>query len=163
MTSSRVLVPVAVAAAVLAVVLGVLAMTRWGDSTTTVSPGSPGSGGGAPGSSGTADPGATQPSAPAQDEPMTRFTSVTRGPDDTTLEVSFWGGVEECYRYTVRAEESAAVVRLTLDERRTHDGPCIELAQQYDRTVPLEQPLGDRRVVDAETGETLLGGTGTAG
>lgn len=163
MTSSRVLVPVAVAAAVLAVVLGVLAMTRWGDSTTTVSPGSPGSGGGAPGSSGTADPGATQPSAPAQDEPMTRFTSVTRGPDDTTLEVSFWGGVEECYRYTVRAEESAAVVRLTLDERRTHDGPCIELAQQYDRTVPLEQPLGDRRVVDAETGETLLDGTGTAG
>lgn len=166
MTSSRVLVPIAVAAAVLAVVLGVLAVTRWGDSTTTVSPGSPGSpgsGGGAPGSSGTADPGGTQPSAPAQDEPMTRFTTVTRGPDDTMLEVSFWGGVEKCYRYTVRAEESAAAVRLTLDEKRTHDGPCIELAQQYDRTVPLEQPLGDRRVVDAETGETLLDGKGTAG
>lgn len=157
MTITKVAVPFAVAALVLAVVLGVLALSDPGDSSGTVSPGGGGSDA-VPGSPGTATP-----SEPAQDQPMTRFTAVTSGPDDTTLEVSFWGGVEECYRYTVRARESADVVRLTLDEKRTHDGPCIELARQYDRTVPLDTPLGDRRVVDAETGETLLDGAGTAG
>lgn len=160
MTIAKVAVPFAVAALVLAVVLGVLALSDPGDSSGTVSPGGGGSDA-VPGSPGS--PGTATPSEPAQDQPMTRFTAVTRGPDDTTLEVSFWGGVEECYRYTVRAQGSADVVRLTLDEKRTHDGPCIELAQQYDRTVPLDTPLGDRRVVDAETGETLLAGAATAG
>jgi hypothetical protein len=73
--------------------------------------------------------------------------------------VRFWGGVETCYAYSVRAEEGDRAVRLTLVERSRSDGPCIELAQQYDRTVHLREPLGDRRVVDAETGETLIGPT----
>jgi hypothetical protein len=90
---------------------------------------------------------------------MSQFTSVSRARDGRALDVRFWGGVEDCYRYTVLAEETARTVTLSRSEERTVDGACIELAQEYERTVPLEQPLGTRRVVDAVTGETLLGPT----
>ncbi len=72
------------------------------------------------------------------------------------LDVTFWGGVEDCYAYTVRAQEGAEVVALSLSERSTFKGACIDMAQEYDRTVRLEQPLGVRRVVDATTGDVLL-------
>ena len=70
--------------------------------------------------------------------------------------MQFWGGVEDCYRYTVRAKETRETVTLTLDEKTTFDGACIDLAQEYDRTVRLEQALGVRAVVGATTGEVLL-------
>lgn len=117
-------------------------------------------GGGVPGSTGTAVPPATPSTAPSTepgpDDPMSRFISVTRGADGRSLDVTFWGGVEDCYAYTVRAEESADVVALSLSERSTFEGACIDMAQEYDRTVRLEQPLGVRRVVDAATGDVLL-------
>jgi len=87
---------------------------------------------------------------------MSRFSSVTRGPDGRSLEVRFWGGVDTCYRYTVDADETGREVSLTLREKTTFDGACIDLAQQYDRTVRLEEDLGIREVVDAVTGEILL-------
>jgi hypothetical protein len=155
-----VVAPVLVALVVLAVVLGVMALAApSGDGPAgTV----PGAGGGAPGSSGSADPAApsTEPGGGADpDAPMSQFTSVSRARDGRALDVRFWGGVEDCYRYTVLAEETARTVTLSRSEERTVDGACIELAQEYERTVPLEQPLGTRRVVDAVTGETLLGPT----
>lgn len=112
-----------------------------------------GSTGGSPGTV-TPEPGVAPPPA----DRMTRFTSVTAAADGRSLAVTFWGGVEDCYGYQVRAEEAADVVELTLQERSRHDGPCIELAQEYTRTVALRAPLGDRPVLDAATGETLLGG-----
>lgn len=158
-----VVAPVAVALLVLAVVLGVMRLADppgegvgGSDAGTGV-----GAGGGSPGNPGSTEvpPTSEPPSQPAPDAPMSQFTSVTRDPDDLSVSVRFWGGVEDCYRYTVDAAEDADVVTLTLREKRTTDGPCIELAQEYDRTVQLEKPLGLRRVVDAKTGETLLGPT----
>jgi len=155
-----VVAPVLAALVVLAVVLGVMALadpSGEGPAGTV-----PGAGGGAPGSSGSADPAApsTEPGGGADpDAPMSQFTSVTRARDGRALDVRFWGGVDDCYRYTVLAEETARTVTLSRSEERTVDGACIELAQEYERTVRLEQPLGTRRVVDAVTGETLLGPT----
>ena len=116
-------------------------------------------GGGVPGSTGSAAPPSAPSTEPGPDKPMSRFTSVRRGADDSALQVRFWGGVEDCYEYAVRAEESADTVALSLSERTMFDGACIDMAQEYDRTVRLDEPLGGRRVVDADTGETLLGPT----
>ena len=127
-----------------------------------------GSGGGAGGSVGTAEPGVApgggdpgQPPPTAAEPPdagrQSRFTAVERAADDRSLTVRFWGGVEDCYAYTVRAVESDESVELTLSERAKGDGPCIELAQEHTRTVELSAPLGPRVVRDAETGESLLG------
>jgi hypothetical protein len=162
-----VVAPVVVALLVLAVVLGVMRLADPpGDGVAGSDPGSDagtgvGAGGGSPGNPGSteAPPTSGPTSQPDPDAPMSRFTSVTRTADDLSVSVRFWGGVRDCYRYTVDATEDTDVVTLTLREKRTTDKPCIELAQEYDRTVPLEKPLGLRRVVDEKTGETLLGPT----
>jgi hypothetical protein len=116
-------------------------------------PGAPGgSGGGLPGVSGTA-----QPVPPG---PPSRFSSVTRGSDDRSLQVTFWGGVPECYSYAVRAVEDHQAVRLRVTETRDPGNRvCIDLAVEVKRTVHLEAPLGLRLVLDAVTGEVLLGPT----
>jgi hypothetical protein len=164
-------IPLAAAVAVLAVILAVVLLT---DSPGSAPAGSGvGAGGGAtgseaPASSGTAgatpsvvppEPGPEPSAGPNPDDRMSRFVSVRPGAEQTTLEVRFWGGVETCYEYSVRTDESDRVVRLRLVERARSKGPCIELAQQYVLTVHLQDPLRGRRVVDADTGETLLAPT----
>jgi hypothetical protein len=74
--------------------------------------------------------------------------------------VTFTGGVDECYGYRVVAAETATRVRLSLTETATSGKVCIDLAQVYDRTVPLASPLGARTVVDAESGAVLFRGSG---
>ena len=164
----RVGVPLAIAVAVLALVLGVIRLVDPpGDGVGGSVVGSPGSGGGGadsggrdePGSSGsavapTADPGDQPGTDP--DAPMSRFTSVTAGADGTSLVVAFWGGVEDCYRYSVIAREADASVTLSLRETSTFDGACIDLAQEYERSVVLDAPLGTRVVLDAVTDDQLL-------
>ena len=161
-------VPFLVAAGVLLVVLAVMGVARLADPPGEGEAGtSPGGGGGSSGSSGSpgsagsplpADP-STDPGAgtqPAQDDLQTRFTSVGVGADEATLDVSFWGGVDTCYRYEVRVDEGPDAVALSLAETHRSDGPCIDLAQEYHRTVALDEPLGERRVRDADTGEVVL-------
>ena len=112
------------------------------------------SGGGVPGSPGSVDP--ASPVAPAV-EPTpasSRFDSVSPVDGGAALAVTFYGGADSCYTYKVVAEESAEQVSLGLVEDRSGE-MCIELAQQYKRTIELEQPLGERVVVDAETGLSL--------
>ena len=162
-------VPFLVAAVVLAVLGLVLGVLRpWTDPTADDSSGrgagpgsgstvgSPGTGGGSSGSSGDASPPATPSAEPGADDPQTRFTAVDLGADGASLDVTFWGGVETCFRYTLRADEDPQLVSISLVEERRTDGPCIEMAQEYRRSVALDEPLGDRRVRDAETGESLL-------
>jgi hypothetical protein len=121
------------------------------------SPGSTGPGGGAvppatPSTAPSAGPGEPVP------DPQSRFTAVSRGDDDRTLDVSFWGGVEACYAYVVRAEEDDRRVRVWLVERTPKSGkPCIDLAQERHATVTLQQPLGLRTVEDGDSGTVLLG------
>ena len=151
-----------VAATVLAVVLTVIALAGRGNDTDPVDsvPGSGSSaGGGTSGSAGSALPPPAASTEPGPDDPMTRFTSVRADASGRTLTVTFWGGVDTCYRYAVRSDETARDVSLSLAEERRGDGPCIEIAQQYERTVRLEAPLGDRQVVDAATGEVVLDAT----
>ena len=155
----RVGVPVAVAVAVLALVLGVIRIVDQGKPDGRSVIGSPGSGGGEPGSSGSVAPPSLAPGDEPTvdpDAPMSRFTSVTAGSDSTSVDVMFWGGVEDCYHYTVVARETGKAVTLSLREATTSDGPCIDLAQEYERSVRLDEPLGVRVVLDAVTGESLL-------
>ena len=122
----------------------------------------PSDGGGAaaasPGSTGTAVPPATPSPTPGPEQPASRFTAVRRGADDRSIDVTFWGGVPECYDYTVQAVEDDQTVSLSVVESRD-DGAtvCIELAVEVTKTVRLDAPLDLRQVVDAETGEVLLG------
>lgn len=158
-------VPFLVAVGVLLLVLAVMGVARLADPPGEGEAGtSPGGGAGSSGSSGSpgsplpADP-STDPGAgtqPAQDDQLTRFTSVGVGADEATLDVSFWGGVDTCYRYEVRVDEGPDGVALSLAETHRSDGPCIDLAQEYRRTVTLDAPLGDRQVRDADTGEVVL-------
>jgi len=159
----RAAVPIAAAVVVLAVVLTVVWLagpSGEGDGVGSAVSSAPGDvptsapGGGDSGSAVPTDPRTTL--VPNPDLPSSRFTSVQPGSGGAALDVSFWGGVEECYEYTVRAEEKGDVVTLSLGEQRTFEGACIDLAQEYDRTVPLTEPLGARRVVDALTGDLLL-------
>ena len=155
----------------LAIVLAVLGIARLvdppgeGEGGSSGSAGSSGSGSSA--LSGSDDRagqcGMTPPSTPSglrtepgPDDPMTRFTDVRAGADGRSVDVTFYGGVDTCYGYAIRADETAKQVALSLSEQRRSDGPCIDLAQEYQRSVPLDAPLDGRRVVDAATGDVLL-------
>jgi hypothetical protein len=127
--------------------------------------GASGSGGGMPGSPGTVDPGTVDPgpaapvtpadpAAPGVEPSASRFDSVAPVNAGAALRVTFYGGVDSCYTYDIVTTESAGEVTLRLVEKRTAD-ICIDMAQQYERTVTLAKPLGSRRVVDADTESPL--------
>ncbi|MER5769660.1 hypothetical protein [Streptomyces sp. NPDC001985] len=71
-----------------------------------------------------------------------------------SLTVTFWGGV--CGEYGAEAEESAdrVAVRIVPPEPEP-DEVCIAVAKELRETVTLERPLGDREVVDAESGRAV--------
>ncbi|QGV81013.1 hypothetical protein [Streptomyces ficellus] len=76
------------------------------------------------------------------------------GMDGKILTARFWGGV--CSKYTVKAEESATQIRLTVTETPVEPGKvCILIAKEVTGTVTLDQPVGDRQVVDAASGERV--------
>lgn len=73
---------------------------------------------------------------------------------DRTLTVNFWGGV--CSTYTLEAREEAASVLVKITETPNKPGQaCIMIAQEMALTATLQQPLGDRKVVDATSGKPL--------
>ncbi|MFJ8969036.1 hypothetical protein ACIRJ3_18065 [Streptomyces anulatus] len=83
---------------------------------------------------------------PSGDRKVTSY-----GADGRTLEVTFWGGV--CSTYTASAKESAGQVRISVTEKpQEGKKACIMIAKELTRTVTLEQPLGDRTVIDAASG-----------
>jgi len=156
--TSRTAAPLAIALVVLLVVLGIIGATQLTGSSDDSAGTSPGGGGDDPVVvSPTAGTGSPSPVAPAPDPASTsRFTAVTAGDDGKSVDVTFWGGVDDCYRYTVQAQEAPDTVALMLVEKRTVDGPCIDLAQEYEKTVTLDALLGTRSVVDATTDVVLL-------
>ncbi|MFF3347716.1 hypothetical protein [Streptomyces sp. NPDC002779] len=106
----------------------------------------------------------TAPSGPPTEQPSPRPT----GPDDerTTREMSadgytsegreltvaFTGGV--CADYDVSARENGDAVTVTVTETPRADKVCILVAKVYHRTVRLDEPLGDRKVVGPD-GEAI--------
>ena len=70
------------------------------------------------------------------------------------VDLYFWHGVEECYgldRVDVAYKEKT--VRLTIHEGRNPEAEtCIELAVRKVVRVTLDEPIGDRDVVDGAPG-----------
>ncbi|MDX3232689.1 hypothetical protein [Streptomyces sp. ME19-01-6] len=97
-------------------------------------------------------PSGTSPSTGPGKDHVEDITSYTV--DGKSLTVRFWGGV--CESYSVSAKESSSQVKLEIKAKRLHPGrPCILIAKQIEKKVELDKPLGDRKVVDARTGETV--------
>jgi hypothetical protein len=70
------------------------------------------------------------------------------------LTVSFWGGV--CSQYTASADEENGKVTVTVTEKPSGK-VCILIAKALERTVKLDEPLGDREVVGTNGKEVPQG------
>jgi hypothetical protein len=80
------------------------------------------------------------------------FDTVVVGDDDRTLTVFFWSGVEPCYVLDhVDVAYGANTISVTLFEGHDElagDVACIEIALLKKVVVQLDEPVGDRRIVD---------------
>lgn len=73
---------------------------------------------------------------------------------DRKLTVNFWGSA--CSTYALEArEESGSVMVKIVDTPNKPGQSCIMLAQEMTVTATLQQPLGDRKVLDATSGKPL--------
>ncbi|MFB6506448.1 MULTISPECIES: hypothetical protein [unclassified Streptomyces] len=87
--------------------------------------------------------------SPGDGEKSGRLLSYSA--DGRTLSVKFWGGV--CSTYTASATEDGNRVTVTVTEtKQPGKKVCILIAKELTRTVTLDAPLGDRKVVDATSG-----------
>ncbi|MGW5732117.1 MULTISPECIES: hypothetical protein [Streptomyces] len=73
--------------------------------------------------------------------------------DGTSLTVHFYGGV--CSDFKASADESADSVRVKVTETHKKGEVCVMMAKEFTETVTLDEPLGDRKVVDAAGGGTV--------
>ncbi|MFD8237221.1 hypothetical protein ACFV20_35765 [Streptomyces sp. NPDC059696] len=64
------------------------------------------------------------------------------------LTVSFTGGV--CADYDVKASEKGDEVTVSVTSTPWPDKVCIMIAKQFQKTVQLDEPLGDRAVVNTD-------------
>jgi hypothetical protein len=80
------------------------------------------------------------------------FDKVVVGDDDRTLTIFFWSGVEPCYVLDhVDVDEGPGAITITLFEGHdasAGDVACIEIALLKKVVVQLDEPVGDRRIVD---------------
>ncbi|MDQ0747909.1 hypothetical protein QF034_002140 [Streptomyces africanus] len=68
--------------------------------------------------------------------------------EGSELTVTFTGGV--CSDYDVKASESGDEVKVTVTSTPWPGKVCIMIAKQFQKTVQLDEPLGDRAVVDSD-------------
>jgi hypothetical protein len=84
--------------------------------------------------------------------PLSFVTDEVQAVDGGVV-VPFWGGVAPCFvlaRYEVDESAQAVTVALFAGHAPTKvDVACIELAKRYEVRIPLDAPLGNRTVVDA--------------
>ncbi|WP_405941524.1 hypothetical protein [Streptomyces sp. NBC_00207] len=73
---------------------------------------------------------------------------------DRKLTVNFWGSVCSTYALEVRESAESVLVKIT-DTPNKPGQACIMLAEEKSLTATLQQPLGDRKVLDATTGKAL--------
>ncbi|MFI6696228.1 hypothetical protein ACIBLA_31655 [Streptomyces sp. NPDC050433] len=96
-------------------------------------------------------PGTPQaPDAPqdGQGSPIETYTA-----DGSTLSVRFTGGV--CGEYSLRADESGSAVKVKVVDSAPEGVVCIAMAKSFTEKVTLDRPLGDRKVLDAVTGDAV--------
>ncbi|MFE0440955.1 hypothetical protein ACFW2K_39305 [Streptomyces nigra] len=93
-----------------------------------------------------------RPSGPKDDpsaSPVTRNVTVEGyKAEGRELTVTFTGGV--CADYDVRASESGGAVTVRVTETTRPEKVCILIAKVFHRTVQLDEPLGDRKVVGTD-------------
>uniref|UniRef100_A0AAU2JNE2 Large membrane protein n=1 Tax=Streptomyces sp. NBC_00049 TaxID=2903617 RepID=A0AAU2JNE2_9ACTN len=107
---------------------------------------------GAPGHT-VAEPAAAQESTPGPKDGRT-VPGFSYAEADRKLTVNFWGSV--CSTYALEARESAESVLVKITDTPNKPGQaCIMLAQEMSLSTTLQQPLGDRKVLDATTGKPM--------
>ncbi|MGW0363141.1 hypothetical protein [Streptomyces sp. NPDC002990] len=99
-----------------------------------------------------------QPAAAEQESPGPTDGRTVPGfsyaAGDRKLTVHFWGSV--CSSYALEAREQAASVLVKIIDTPHKPGQaCIMLAQEMSVSATLQQPLGERKVLDATTGKPL--------
>jgi len=87
-----------------------------------------------------------------QAQPIAWERSRARGSDDRTFLLVYWSGVEPCYVLDrVEVTEKAGKVVATIFEGAAGDQQnvaCIEIAVQKAVVITLDEPLGERKLVD---------------
>ncbi|MBA3737423.1 MAG: hypothetical protein H0W97_02535 [Actinobacteria bacterium] len=82
----------------------------------------------------------------------TALDKVVVGDDDRTLTIFFWSGVEPCYVLDhVEVDAGRDAITVTLfqgHDASAGDVACIEIALLKKVIVQLDEPVGDRRIVD---------------
>ncbi|MFC8361344.1 hypothetical protein ACFUIY_15955 [Streptomyces griseorubiginosus] len=97
----------------------------------------------------TATPTPTAPSDEPTSAPKTRDVKIdgyTAEGDELT--VSFTGGV--CADYSASASESSGEVTVKVTAKPWRDKVCVMIAKEIQKTVTLDEPLGDREVVGTD-------------
>lgn len=83
--------------------------------------------------------------------------------DGRTVEIRFWSGVEPCSvldRVEVDAAPEQVVITLFEgSDPAEPDAVCIEIAKRKAVRVTLDEPVGDREIVDGAAQDTTGGGT----
>ena len=75
--------------------------------------------------------------------------------DGKKLTVNFWGGV--CSGYAASADQGSDKVKVTVTDTPQQGKVCIMIAKVFHRTVQLDAPLGDRKVVGSDGKEIPKG------
>jgi hypothetical protein len=80
------------------------------------------------------------------------YDKAVVGDDDRTLTIFFWSGVEPCYVLDhIDVDYGPGAITVTLFEgydASAGDVVCIEIALLKKVVVVLDEPVGDRRIVD---------------
>ncbi|MFE5809189.1 hypothetical protein [Streptomyces sp. NPDC056491] len=100
-----------------------------------------------------AQPAAAEQSTPGPKDGRT-VPGFSYAEADRKLTVNFWGS--PCSTYAVEAREQAESVMVKITDTPKKPGQaCIMVAEEMSSTVTLQQPLGDRKVLDATTGKPI--------
>ena len=98
------------------------------------------------------EPDVVEPNPDAVDLRARPFDAATAGDDGRTIAIDFVSGVEPCYVLgRIDVDEGPRAVTITLLEGHLpsdDDVACIEIGVFKRTTVTLDEPLGDREIVD---------------
>jgi hypothetical protein len=98
------------------------------------------------------DPEPVEPTPGMVDLRPISFVKATVATDGRTITIDFWSGVEPCSVLDhVDVDAGPRAVTITLVEGRdpnAGDVACIEIAMAKRVIVVLDEPLGDRTIVD---------------